>query len=205
MVNIQKEMVWLRLERILGESVPICLKKILISCGYDTLTSLKCISMESIIRIEKHVNECESNIIQELDCCHHEFYQTQNVFKFLPGHCAFLLMLTKSINHHYGHTCLEFSSENQYESFEFAEPMTHAMTKAVNRHAGLSTIMKELIHTALQNETVAKTHAQYSAIVRYFATYIFLLCGRSCYEVLYNNLPIPSISTICKCMTWCMI
>lgn len=57
--------------------------------------------------------------------------------------------------------------------------------------------MRELIQTALQKENSGKNITRYSDIIRYFATYIFILCGRSCYEVLNKNLPLPSIPTVC--------
>lgn len=59
-------------------------------------------------------------------------------------------------------------------------------------------ILNKLIKTAEFNELKDKNHATYSDEIRYFATYIFLLCGRSCYEMLRSNLPIPSVKTICK-------
>lgn len=40
--------------------------------------------------------------------------------------------------------------------------------------------------------------AKYSDFNRYFATYIFLKAGRSCYEFLCNNLPLPSVKTVCE-------
>lgn len=71
-------------------------------------------------------------------------------------------------------------------------------TQAVENHPSLPVILKEMIKTALRNAEYVKNHAQYSDIIRYFATYIYIIGGRSCYEVLYENLPLPSVSTVCK-------
>lgn len=174
-------MCWENLEKYLGENVPVCIKKILTSCGYNTLISLQSITSDSIARIESHINENCTDVIHELDCCYHDFYKAQKTFKFLPGHYDFLINLAKYIDN---------SSNVECDYFN--------LMKSVKNHSGFSKIMKELIFTSLQNDAVSKNNACYSDIVRYFATYIFTLCGRSCYEVLYQNLPLPSISTICK-------
>lgn len=174
-------MCWENVEKHLKDFVPVCIKKILVSCGYNTLISLQSITVDSIARIESHVSENCPNVIQELDCCYHDFYKTQRPFKFLPGHYDFLINFPKYIDNRSNAECDHFN-----------------LMKSIESHPGFSIIMKGLILTTLQNETVSKNNARYSDIIRYFATYIFTLCGRSCYEVLYQNLPLPSISTICK-------
>ena len=68
----------------------------------------------------------------------------------------------------------------------------------IEKEAGFSVILKELILTAIHNGNLSKNNAEYSDIIRYFSTYIYLIGGRSCYEVLSQNLPLPSRSTICK-------
>lgn len=61
-----------------------------------------------------------------------------------------------------------------------------------------SFILNEMIKTAESNMYRDKNHVIYSDTIRYFSTYVFLLCGRSCYEMLRSNLPLPSVKTICK-------
>lgn len=61
-----------------------------------------------------------------------------------------------------------------------------------------SVILTELLRTAEQNFKKSKHANQYNDIIKYFSTYIFLLCGRTCYETLHKNLPIPSTKTIRK-------
>lgn len=166
-------MIWQKVESLLGESVPVCIKNVLIFRGYNTLLSLRSISAESIVRIENYMNENVGDIIQRLDCCYNDSYKEQKTFKFLPGHYDFLLILPKYIN-----------DERQ------------SLKQSVENNLGFPVIMEELIYTSLGNKTVDKHSAQYSDVDRNFATYIFILCGRSCYEVLYKNFPLPSISTI---------
>lgn len=181
-------MFWAKIDGIAGEVIPMCIKKILSSCGYDTLLSLQNISLETVNRIERHINEHFIDIIQEFDCCHQEYYKEQTIFKFLPGHSDFLIALSRKLST--CEPCCEPTCESKYESFD--------IIRAVEDHPSLSLILKEMIKTALRNGIDVKKHAQYADIIRYFATYIFIIGGRSCYEVLYKNLPLPSVSTVRK-------
>lgn len=63
-----------------------------------------------------------------------------------------------------------------------------------------SVILSQLIKTAERNKNKSKHANYYSDTIKYFSTYIFLLCGRTCYETLCRNLPIPSTKTICECI-----
>lgn len=191
---------WYEVEKLCKESLPSCVKKILSWSGYNTILSLQAISSESLLQIETHINIHCLGMIKNLDCCYSEFYSEQKLFKLLPGHQDLILEVAKVIkcqlhdqlsqNSHFSHesnkrvTC-GVSVKNAYDFNEY-----------IKKHCGLSTIMKELIQTALKNSKSHKNHAEYSDILRFFATYIFLLCGRSCYKVLCDNLPFPSISTV---------
>lgn len=171
-------MFWSKVEKLTDDSIPICVRKILTRCGYDTIISIKNITVESVVQIENHINVYARDLIQTLDCCHHEFYKGQDIFKFLPGHRDLILSLPK-----------------------FAVQMLYPekyLIQVIEQYPGFSTILQELIKTAIQNGKLPTNKAQYSDIIRYFATYVFLLCGRSCYNVLYKNLPLPSLSTIRK-------
>lgn len=74
---------WQKLESVIGETVPDCLKKVLTVCGYDTFSSLMGIQNESILCIEKIVNDHFRATIANFDCCHAEFYKKSAEFKFL--------------------------------------------------------------------------------------------------------------------------
>lgn len=201
-------MIWPKIEVIVGKEIPNCNKKIMTSCGYDTIVSLKNISLESILRIEEHINERLKNgfidITQGLDCCHQDFYKKQVKFKFLPGHQEFLLALPNYIHHvNIFNGSMDESSahSNTHDSARYGVEKkieSSNLIQFIHQHSGFTVIMKELIGTVLRNEFTDKKRTQYSDIIRFFATYIFIMCGRSCYDVLYRNLPIPSISTECK-------
>lgn len=169
-------MLWQKIENFIGESIPQCIKKILISCGYDTMNSIQNLSHEGIAIIENHINSGNRKVITELSCCHSEFYIKQNTFHFLPGHRDFLLGMKNVLSK------IDVNAQCS-DQIDFS---------------GFSVILKELVNTALKNKHNPPNNAKYSDIVRNFATYIFLLSGRSCYQVLSENLPFPSISTVCK-------
>lgn len=71
--------------------IPECVKKILIVCGYDTIASLRNLKYGSILAIERHMRLYFHETIQELTCCHSNFYKQQNQFEFLPGHRELIL------------------------------------------------------------------------------------------------------------------
>lgn len=191
-------MVWLKIEQIVGENIPMCVKKILLCCGYDTMLSLQNITMETVNHIEKHVNKHFSNIVQEFDCCHGTFYKNQTVFEFLPGHRDMLITLSRALSKNQVEDKNEPQSNSMSNFLNQAFNSCFNFTQAVENHPSLPVILKEMIKTALRNAEYDKNHAQYSDIIRYFATYIYIIGGRSCYEVLYKNLPLPSVSTVCK-------
>ena len=107
------KMFWVKIENIIGETIPDCIKNILTKTGYDTLSSLKQISVE---KIENHVNENWNSIIQKFDCCleccHHDYYQNQKPFRFLPGHHDLLLTLSQNINQYTEVNCRQTNGQN---------------------------------------------------------------------------------------------
>lgn len=161
---------WNKISNLFEESFPKCVKIILSVCGYDTIASLRSLNGQSVLEIQRQVRLYFQSTIQDLSCCHSNFYKQQLEFEFLPGHRDFILAIP-----------------------EYLKPIPTAQT-AYN--SSFSTIMKAMIDTAENNLDKDKNHAQYNEIVRYFATYIFLSCGRSCYEVLNQNMPFPSTKTV---------
>lgn len=161
---------WQKMEKVIGETVPSCLKKLLIVCGYDTFSSITGIQNESILSIEKIVNDNFHSTVQSFDCSHADYYKNQAEFKFLPGHTDFLRGISK-----YKFTV----QESVVQSATEFQPILQAMIDNLHHSAG-------------------KHRAKYSDLIRYFATYVFLKAGRSCYEFLQCNLPLPSTKTIRK-------
>lgn len=184
-------MLWANVENIISDSIPKCIQQILSASGYTTLLSLKNISPECIAQIEKHLNVHCRELIRSFTCSHAEFYKNQDTFELLPGHRTFILVMARAIDQHY-----KIEHENHMEKHGANE--YELLTRAVENNSAFSVIMKELVKTALRNGQHTKNNAQCSDIIRYFATYIFILCGRSCYTVLCKNLPLPSITSIRK-------
>lgn len=166
-----------------GDLMPKCIKQILITCGYVTLASIRNISMESLNQIENEINVNARHVIQQFDCCYSEFYKSQIGFKLLPAHRDLILYLPKIIDQELKH--------------DHRDP-DEMLIESVNKHPGLSVILRELIKTAVNNYKSPKRKAEYSDIIRYFSTSVFILCGRATYTVLHENLPLPSISTVCE-------
>lgn len=125
--------------------------------------------------MENHITVNYMEEIKMFNCCHSTYYKNQEVFKFLPGHASTVGALPKYVEKYRIAQQPEFELNGRY-----------------------SPILEELIKTADLNLFKDKHHATYSDTLRWFATYIFLLCGRSCYEVLCANLPLPSTKTICE-------
>lgn len=184
-------MIWLKVGKILGERVPACIQKILSSCGYYNLTSLGNISQENIVEIEEQVNGYR-NVIQELDCCFQDFYKNQDKFQFLPGHSSFIMTMSKHVSSYIKQRNEHGQREDHYSNHD------SNFIELCMQYPGFSVIMKELINSAFHIQSTTINNVRYSDNIVFFFTYIFILCGRSCYEILQQNLPIPSIDTIRK-------
>lgn len=169
---------WNRFESFIGEEIPRCVKTALEMSGYDTVLSLCEIKQKSISDLEKHINAHGNEQIQKFECNHSDYYKQIQEFRFLPGHEAIILALPKY--------ALEFKKVFKSKVID------------IEKGAGFPFILNEMIRTAEVNQSKDKNHATYSETIRYFATYIYLLCGRSCYEMMKANLPIPSTKSIRK-------
>lgn len=186
---------WARIENFVGHNVPMFLKVLLWRCGYDSMVSIKQISSVTIDKLEQYIQKKRNQIVPEIllelenvgdnDNSLME-YKNQKMFEFLPGHRETLLCLRSNIE--------KMQLKSVSESEDCDEVMAYSATDTIE----YSVILKELIKTADKNFKKSKHAYQYNDIIKYFSTYIFLLCGRTCYETLNKNLPIPSTKTICK-------
>lgn len=171
------ESIWSEIEKNIGDKFPPCVKKILNFSAYDSFSVLKELNEQKILEIEQYISDCGQTILNELNCCHSQKYRNQQQFKFLPGHRAILLSLPGKI----------------------PKIVENDDKKNVPQSNGeFSVILNELIKTAEINNHKFKNHAEYSDIIRFFFTYVYLMSGKSAYETLQRNLPIPSTKTICK-------
>lgn len=170
------------MEQYIENTLPPCVKILLKFSAYDSLSVLEELNEQRINEIEEFISECGQNVLNGLSCCHHDKYKKQTKFKFLPGHRAVLLSLSK---------IFQKSNSQQNISLDISQ-LNHS-------NGAFSVILNELIQTAQTNTHKFKNNAEYSDIIRYFFTYVYLMSGKSAYETLQKNLPIPSTKTICKC------
>lgn len=157
----------------LGEPIPLCIQSFLCECGFTTLSSIRGINTSSVVEIENHIQSYGSEMIRNLSCCFSKIYNAQERFKLLPGHRAFILELPKYLSE-----CEQIAVNPIDQSFSF--------------------VLQEIIKTAQLNFGKGSNNHVFNDKMRYFSTYVFLLCGRSCYEFLRQNLPLPSVRTVCK-------
>lgn len=166
------------LEKFIGFEIPICVKSLLLFCGYDTIVSVKQITAQRIVEMQDYIRENSDDLFKNNGDVGD--YNNQIRFEFLPGHRTILLSLPQLIS-------------DMQANAHFA-PIENDMAKALE----YSVVFTHLLETAKTNANKSKNAYQYDDIVKHFATYIFLLCGRACYETLNKNLPIPSTKTIRK-------
>ncbi|XP_031638592.1 uncharacterized protein LOC116350795 [Contarinia nasturtii] len=171
---------WSKIQEIIGEDIPNCVKTFLSVCAYDTFSSIQNISSESIIDIERHMNTCP-DIIANLDCCHSDEYKKQRHFKLLLGHRDFLLSISKY-------------------KYNASHEVLSSITRNVGKKLTLPVVLQAMVESCEQNSGRNKYHVQYNDLIRYFSTYTFLSAGRSSYEFLRSNLDLPSTKTVLNCI-----
>lgn len=149
--------------------VPLCVLKILDELGfYSNSTSISVIQPDDI---EQHIKQELCFIVNDFDCYNSETYQNQKVFCLLPGHRKLILKLKNHLQ--------EMKTSEQ-------EACLHQNNK-LNPINEFSFLLKTLIETA--NKLL--TQYQYNKTIRNFAVYIYLQCGKMCYETICGNLPLP--------------
>lgn len=144
--------------------------------GFATNASIRGINQKTIEEIERYVHEKCKHLL--LNSVYDETENQAENFTFLPGHATVILQLPSLLKELEGRT--KKPSEINLNS------------------KGLSFLMKELIKTAINNSSRDDKHHRFSGVIQNFAAYIFMLSGKSCYEILSQNLPLPQSSTICK-------
>lgn len=180
---------WSKLNRIVeersGECIPKCVQEILNCCGYDHPSSWSNFSDENLSQIVQHIRMFSQNSIKKLDCtrdgCPIAHYKNQKLFTLLPGHRKLITEVAKYID------------QNREKTSHLPVP-----PGTNESHSALSKMMNEMIQTGIENSQVSKHLSHYTDIMTYFSTYLFIISGRSCYDFLQKNLPLPSSRTICK-------
>lgn len=169
-----------QIEKNCGEEFPKCVIRLLKECGYCTSATLHEFTQDDIAEMEKFIEINCKDLISKLNCCNATSYKNQKVFKFLPAHRKFVL----SLNAKYQKTKNNSSaSKSSIQS---------------NTIKQFSQLLQTLMGTAQQNVDKIPTQYRYDETIRYFAMYIYMICGKMCYETLSSNLPLPKASTVRK-------
>lgn len=182
---------WTSLEEFLREEIPECIKRILSACGYDNEISIQ--NLKDLDSIETYLNKpMMRGTIDSLSCCKSEIYKAQEKFQLLPGHRMYILNISLK---------MQLKQEKHLEMvYTITVPGLNFMEQVQNEPAILF-LLKEFITNSMNNFQKMSNSRRYSEIIQDFSTYIYILCGRYCYEVISRNLPMPQASTICKHIT----
>lgn len=125
--------------------------------------------------LEEEVNK-NRQVIQKLDCKHASNYASQEKFHFLLGHRSLILKWSGELME---------KNENLNETIQLNNPC-------------FSPILVELIRSALTNRDKTPNARRFSDILMQFSVYLYIMAGKSCYEIISSNLPIPKSYTIMK-------
>lgn len=136
------------------------------------MNETRLLEMENFIECRLREN------INKLQCCFSDFYRENRPFKFLPGHRLQIQVLSEKLR--------EYRSNNVQISGQNPDLEEY------------SVFLKELIASFKYNFGKIPTQHRYSEIIKYVSTYIFMLGGKKCYEILSSNLPIPKTPSISK-------
>lgn len=145
--------------------------QILCECGFETRTAILKIDPAKINEIEQYVNE-------DLSMLKNTSYKDVSHFKLRPGHRLFILDLPNRINH-WNETNIRIN-RRQFNMTDFSH------------------VLRTFIETVEENYGKEPKGFRYNETNRYFSLFIYLMCGRACYETLSANLPIPQAITISK-------
>lgn len=155
--------------------------------------SLLGLNEESLVSVESFAQKSLQHLIKQLNCCHSEIYRNQTEFQFIPGHKSLILKIPEK---------LELAKKLDSRPVSLSALCQH-MIDRISDMPMTSTLFNEFLKTVVMNENRAKTRFRYTEIIRSFSMYIYMLCGRNCYEILSSNLPIPDSSTICMYLAFC--
>lgn len=182
---------WISFEEFLNEEIPECIKQILSASGYDNEISIQYLKEVDLGLIEEYLNRpMMRSVIDSLTCCSSEIYKSQEKFQILPGHRAYILNLSHQMHLKRQNYLEVLANTTTSSGLDFKE-------RAKNEPA-FSCLLKEFITNSMNNFKKIPNSRRYSEIVQDFSTYIYILCGRYCYEVISKNLPMPQVSTVCK-------
>lgn len=115
-----------KIEKFVQSEIPVILKRILLSSGYDCQLALMKLNLEEMAAIEDYVQTKRELFLGTP-------YETMATFKFLPGHKQIILDIPRYINH------------NRAKSGEDIGKNFPELTQ-------ISSVMKGLLQTLEQNK-----------------------------------------------------
>lgn len=166
------------MEQFTGETIPKLIVDILTNTGYDTPWAIQSIKCEQILKIECHINAKSSrfeNIFKGT------VYEEVTPFELLPGHEAMVLNLPKV-----------------YEQMKMVEKVIQPKKDDERDKSNYSVVLKSLIETVEKNKFREPKGRRFDEPIHSYATYLYLMSGKACYQSLCANLPIPQADTVCK-------
>ena len=182
------------LEDLLDIQISQCVKTILYHSGFDTELSIVNMNENDLPQIENYVNHVANAsfkaLFNTLKCCFSDIYKEaieKQQFKFIEEHKNLILGLSAKI---------ELKNSSQGAETPFFLEQLKDISRYFKENPALPNMIGELLETALKNYKKTPNLNRYSEVIKDFATYIYLLCGRQCYEVLSCNLSLPAASTI---------
>lgn len=184
------------LEVLLDIQIPQCVKTILYHSGFDTELSIENLNESLLLQSEKDVNSVANKtfktIFNGIQCCFSETYREdihKQQFKFIESHRELILNLPEKIL---------LKNSLQGTETTLCLKQLKDISKQFKENPALPNMIGELLETAIANYKKTPNLNRYSNVVKDFATYIYLLCGRLSYEVLSCNLSMPAATTVCK-------
>lgn len=184
---------WSEIEKVICNPLPICIKTILSACSYDSLLGISQLNESTLDEVEQFVDK-NRHITAELGCCNADTYRNLVKFRFLPAHRILILRLPGYINDIFERKRTASNNEWTQQQAIMIDTSDRGSTSEY------SALFRMLVQSAEENAGLSKYRYRYDEILQLVSTYIFLSSGRSSYEFLSNNLPIPSKHTICKQM-----
>lgn len=165
---MEKDNIFHEFEKNFNDKISDDIKKILLRSGFDSKSSILGLNTDVIKDIEQFANE-DRSVLEGTS------YENMGEFKFKPGHKIAILHLANQVKQ------LIESGFDEREKNELCD---------------FSIVLKSFIDTATSNSGRKPNGFRYNEINQYFSTFIYLFCGKACYETLSANLPIPQSITI---------
>lgn len=172
----------------MGQGIPPCVKELLNESGYDNIISIEEMNETKLIEVEQYIERKLRENVNKLCCCSSEFYRENRPFEFLPGHKILIHFLSKTLRESHHENANENASKNASENVSNQD-----LDESREEY---STLLEELIRSSKYNSKQIPTQHRYTEVLKCVSTYIFMLAGKKCYELLCTNLPIPKTPSI---------